>query len=415
MDDPRAPRRHPVTNLVYWWDESVGAWVFENGAQVNPNQQQRLEIQQHLQHLRRQQGQQQGQWRQQSWQLSEPRVRPEQPDSVQYRPDAADFTLRGHGQNGRSEYSHTPAAPNPASPVLGHARGRQRFIAATPGDYEALDPRYQKQRNPRGFFTLGCVFLVYWPEPMGQPRNPLESNITYDRHHGQGIYSKHSRYLVVEPHSQHSVCVRLLSYGEQGVGKPGVVKSEHCIAWSEGAVPDPKPLEEARPNEEPMLTPAVRVDNEGDADALSDVTRIDYGRHYTVEHYVKVRPFGRVNPENLRIVLQHVRTVWERVMTGLVETNEAAYNNDLIRRRSSSAQQTVQIQSHEPLPEAHSSDNAFQGIDQTSVDTATPAASIQYRRDEEEDQEADNRRRHNRQHGGANSARRRNTRRDRQT
>lgn len=107
----------------------------------------------------------------------------------------------------------------------------------------------------------------------------------------------------------------VLTYGHQGVGKQGVKKSEHAIIYTGKEAPEPRRAERAQRGEEGMLV-AIRVDADDASEKLDPLSRIHFGKVYSIEHNVKVRSFGKVNAASMTSLLYQFRAVWERSSSG---------------------------------------------------------------------------------------------------
>ena len=175
---------------------------------------------------------------------------------------------------------------------------------------EAFFESYRKRDSPRKFFTLGKVFLVLWVEPMGESvvtnYVPGESLGVY----GERVFSKVRRFIVIREGSSYCSCLPIMTYGKRGVGKPGVVKSEHSIVHTSKVPPDPLPEEAPRRDEAGMRPQAVRVDADDPKQKLDEVSRLDYGKIHTIQHNIKVKSFGKVNPKSMNALLHQFGNVW---------------------------------------------------------------------------------------------------------
>jgi len=58
---------------------------------------------------------------------------------------------------------------------------------------------------------------------------------------------------------------------------------------------------------------AVRIDVDQRSDALDKASRVHYGKHYTIEHNFKVKPFGMVNPGSVQAFNSQFNAVWARM------------------------------------------------------------------------------------------------------
>ena len=99
-----------------------------------------------------------------------------------------------------------------------------------------------------------------------------------------------------------------MTYGHQGVAKHGVNKGEHAVAYSTKDPPAENPTENAGRGEKPMRT-SIRIQPDMPGDKLDPMSRIDYGRMYTIEHNVKVMPFGQVHESSEKDLFYDFRQV----------------------------------------------------------------------------------------------------------
>jgi hypothetical protein len=63
-------------------------------------------------------------------------------------------------------------------------------------------------------------------------------------------------------------------------------------------------------NEQGLQPVAIRIDLDDNATALHHTSRINYSKVYTIEHNVKVKPFGMVNRDHIRSLMDQFRTVF---------------------------------------------------------------------------------------------------------
>ncbi|KAJ9605760.1 hypothetical protein H2200_009609 [Cladophialophora chaetospira] len=158
---------------------------------------------------------------------------------------------------------------------------------------EELDPEYEVQHS--SFFVEGRVFLIPWPENFGVSRKTSNSRRPDDRkgpikgRYGEQIFSHPVRMVVVqEKPGGYSHCIRISSYGGQGTQFKNIPEGEllaHAVIY---ASTQRAPAGEARLTKEPI---AVTM-NPGET--LSQSSRIHFGKIYTVEHNVKVKPVGHI-------------------------------------------------------------------------------------------------------------------------
>lgn len=79
---------------------------------------------------------------------------------------------------------------------------------------------------------------------------------------------------------------------------------EHGIIYTGNQAP-------TRPQYEPDLQPiAIRVDPDKREDKLNILSRVNYGNVYTIEHNLKVKPYGMVNRDSMLPLLAQFGDVW---------------------------------------------------------------------------------------------------------
>ena len=73
----------------------------------------------------------------------------------------------------------------------------------------------------------------------------------------------------------------------------------------------PSPDEAPERGEDGLLPQAIRVDPDDLSEKLDPRSRIDFGEVYTIEHNVKVRSLGTVNPSSMQALLYQFESVWQ--------------------------------------------------------------------------------------------------------
>ena len=109
----------------------------------------------------------------------------------------------------------------------------------------------------------------------------------------------------------------VMTYSHQGVAKRGVKKSDHAIIHTGKWAPEATPAEVATSGKDGMLPHAIQVDSDR-AEQLHAMSRIDFGKVYTIEHNVKVCNFGRVNPASMSALRTQFGIVWQRTLDSAV-------------------------------------------------------------------------------------------------
>ncbi|KAE9363767.1 hypothetical protein N431DRAFT_118062 [Stipitochalara longipes BDJ] len=145
---------------------------------------------------------------------------------------------------------------------------------------DELNFRFQIHRSKE--FEFGRVFKVLWSEPIGS--GGTEITTTYSAK----TFYKVRRFVIMRQDKGHSICIPILTYGYQGVLKPGVHPESHTVVHSSAK---PYFLE----GERVILTKRpIKVDINDPSEKLDPLSRLNYAKIYTIEHNVKVYFFGRV-------------------------------------------------------------------------------------------------------------------------
>lgn len=175
-----------------------------------------------------------------------------------------------------------------------------------------LDSSYKLRDNPNKFFKFGKVFLSLWVEPSGvhsrNGRADSESSTNEDEFpvaFGERAFAKIRRFIVVRPMMQASICVAISTHSGEGIARLPGMPFKHAIVHTGRLPPLPLPGEA----EAEFLT-SIRVDSDVPGQSLHPASRVDFGKLYTVEHNMKVKPYGVVNQysmvalaENFALVL----------------------------------------------------------------------------------------------------------------
>lgn len=189
-----------------------------------------------------------------------------------------------------------------------------RRLYGTEGESEPLYSNFRLKSHD--FFSVGRVFFVLWAEPAGESQTAITTQEPSDstlqgRYKGERVFSKVRRFVVVRKGKDYCSALPIMTYSKQGVGKQGVNKSEHAIIYT-GSQP-PKPLSSELPQsagEAPMRQQAVRVVPDDRESKLDPMSRIDFGKVHTVQHNIKVRPFGMVHQQSMQALVTQFGNVW---------------------------------------------------------------------------------------------------------
>lgn len=182
-----------------------------------------------------------------------------------------------------------------------------RKIRETPQDREQLDPLYRIRRPGSEFFVVGKVFKILWPE---LPRD-IDDNISVSSvgRYDDAVISKIRWFVVVREGRSCCSCLPILTYATHGVAKRNVVKRDHSIVYTGAVPPQPRHNELPVGNEKGMMEP-IGVKTTVHGERLDKMSRINFGKIYTVEHNVKVYDFGNVKPSCIRLFVLNFEKVW---------------------------------------------------------------------------------------------------------
>ena len=218
----------------------------------------------------------------------------------------------------RTRYSTGPAdrITDPALFEGGVRAYRMLINTQNEGDTEEITERlfttFKVRDQPRRFFTRGKVFLVLWVEPAGESRTMVtdQARGTTTGRYGEAVYSKVRRFVVIREGANYCSALPIATYGRQGVGKHGVVKSEHAIIYTGRTPPEPMEAERPKRAEQGMRPEAIRIDPDNPEDKLDPRSRIDFGKVHTIQHNIKVRNYGQVHPRSMSALLHQFGNIF---------------------------------------------------------------------------------------------------------
>jgi hypothetical protein len=192
------------------------------------------------------------------------------------------------------------------------------------------------------------VFKVFWPELAGDlnPNATEVSSVHKDARFKQRIHCKVRWFVVIKEGADFSCsCLSVLSilcnvnttnlfrpiqtYGYQGVSKPNLLKSDHAIIYTSDEPPSALSVEQPQEGEQGMLQ-AIRVKPRDESDPMDPLSRVNFGKVYTVEHNVKVYDYGRVHKNDQHILEAQFQHVWsiQRNTQTTSEEEEGDYDDE---------------------------------------------------------------------------------------
>ncbi|CZR64351.1 uncharacterized protein PAC_14249 [Phialocephala subalpina] len=189
-----------------------------------------------------------------------------------------------------------PPAPTPPAPLRIPSTlsislsDVQKEIKGTKGRHEKLDPGFKVHASK--FFQPGQIFKVVWAEPAGENSRSDATSMTdvtseawtvQQGEYGTKVYSSVRRFVVVATKTGHSNCVPILTYGRQGLNKPGLHAEDHAIIYTT----DQPPI-----NGDSHVNTPIQMQSKSPRDKLEPMSLVNYAKIYPVEHNVKVQFIG---------------------------------------------------------------------------------------------------------------------------
>lgn len=140
-------------------------------------------------------------------------------------------------------------------------------------------------RKPSSFYGLGKVFSTVWSEPAGesdeQSRSPVRLPFVIPGRYGGDAIARVQRFVVIREGLSYCNVLPISTHGERGVAKRGLVKSEHCIIYTDKSAA-------TQPGEQSMMPKPIRMDPESPVGILHPMSRLDLARVMTLDHNLRV-------------------------------------------------------------------------------------------------------------------------------
>jgi hypothetical protein len=134
--------------------------------------------------------------------------------------------------------------------------------------------------------------MVPWPE-LGGPW--VKESLGPSEQAEPPVKIKIRRLVVIRPRATFCLCLSINTYQGQATTKTGIAVHDHAaVVVEDGEVVLHE--REAELQKSPLF---IRVENQL-APPISTMSRIDFGKVYTLEYNIKVRNIGRLLPESIR-------------------------------------------------------------------------------------------------------------------
>lgn len=208
--------------------------------------------------------------------------------------------------------SYAPGLSGNYQPHAG--KNTNKAASSTGGElderYKVVDPKNQKK-----FWQVGRVFMVLWTEPAGIQCTGRDKAAQYGSqlsttYLNGTAYTEIRRFVVIGEGYGNSICSPIHTYSGQATLKSNLPDAkQHAIIHTSKRAPEENSYElddgtivkENLPKE-PIRVISEQAGEEGDLGALS---RVNYAKIYTVEHYVRVLNIGKVHPNSMASLEQN--------------------------------------------------------------------------------------------------------------
>lgn len=129
---------------------------------------------------------------------------------------------------------------------------------------------------------------------------------------GEKAYSKIRYFVVVREMQGCCLCLPLNTYSFQGMSKQKIRVEDYAAVYAVGSDPPTQDREALTKDPFPIII-------EDTQETLSPMSRLNFGRVYTVEHNIKVLKFGRIPKEHIPALNRY----FVESMTGAVVVGSA--------------------------------------------------------------------------------------------
>ena len=179
-------------------------------------------------------------------------------------------------------------------------------IRGSAGEREELDHRYQRRNDAKKYFVVGRVFAMLWHEGAGDKKGGHLSQVgpykvskysTKKGKYNEDVFSHIRRMVVVRARHGYCWCVPINTYNFQGVAKKGLSDEDreaHSIIYMDDTKPAISSTEKGMMFKDPVAVTAASAEQK-----LHRMSRVNFGKVYSVEWNVKVMPVGKVNERSM--------------------------------------------------------------------------------------------------------------------
>jgi hypothetical protein len=236
--------------------------------------------------------------------------------------EGIDLNIKGFGRSTNYKYSPPKSEPQWTAAPPGRSRGQyqargkaivadersrsqSRYIGPTAGEIEQLDRSYRMRNTDwKKFFECGRVFKTLWTDfagPSGENNSEDDqfmSKAKFKVAHGEYVYSKVRRFIVISRHDHSCQCLPVTTYDGKGYRKRNIKLAEHGLIYSGNQPPKTVPG---------IVMEALRMKETIDGDL--DISYINYGRAYCVDTNVKVKEVGMLDGPSRRLLRKYYQAI----------------------------------------------------------------------------------------------------------
>jgi hypothetical protein len=219
----------------------------------------------------------------------------------------------------------------PTSPSVGRGKNRGLFtrslsdptssviapdIQGDGEEREELDRRYFVRKDASKFFGVGRVFAMLWHEGKQDPKGRFLSDDESSEplrqgRYGERVFARIVRMVVVRQRHGYCWCIPINTYNSQGLLKKGLTREDceaHAIIYMSGTAPFATDEETRLMTKKPIKVAATFLDQK-----LNKMSRLNFGKPYSVEWNVKVMDIGKVAEDSI----PYLETYWRNEAMGV--------------------------------------------------------------------------------------------------
>jgi hypothetical protein len=211
----------------------------------------------------------------------------------------------GQRQSGNS-------AQGPGNPASGPGRSGRIVPISNDDVLKFMFPDFAPRKSGPG--DIGRIVLVLCRRPaVSSSVGPMWTPGIALSQTGGRVFAPVERYVIIDsgpPNGSYCVALPIKTYGGRGVADPTIIKSHHCILYTDSNASSPTIQEMPVRGEAGVRMPAVRVVLDDPMERLDPMSRVHLMGARALEDSERTRNFGRVSRQSERDLLDHFRASW---------------------------------------------------------------------------------------------------------